>query len=97
MPTVQMVFRSSNKQVAQPEDYLTGKAHPTVFDGNQLDPAKMVRTAHEITKDTLPPVVQLKVVEEDQPVVGRDYFTVGAGERLFDTPCAIARVARSTQ
>jgi YD repeat-containing protein len=97
MPTVQMIFRSSNKQVTGPEDYLSGKAHPTVFDGSQIDPVKMVTLAHEITKDKLPPVVQLKVAEEDQPVAGRDFFSAAAGERLFDTPCAIARVARSTQ
>ncbi len=97
MPTVQMIFRSSNKQVTEPKDYLSGKAHPTVFDGRQIDPVKMVTLAHEISKDKLPPVVQLKVAEEDRPVAGRDFFSTAAGERLFDTPCAIARVARSTQ
>jgi hypothetical protein len=36
-------------------------------------------------------------MEEDRPVLGRDYFDAEPrGERLFDTPCAIARVMRST-
>ncbi len=103
MPTVQMIFRSSNKMVAKAGDYLTGKAHPTVFDGNQLDVVKMVTMAHDLKPDSLPPLVQLKVVEEDQGVSGRDYFgTVGQqgqpqNEKIFDTPCAIARVARSSK
>lgn len=98
MPAVQMIFRRSNKMVAAEEDYLTGKAHPTVFDGNQLDAAAMVKAAHEVAKDALPPMVGLKVVEEDQPRPGRDYFAAeGQGETLFDTPCAIARVVRTVR
>ena len=97
MGAVQMIFRSSNKMVQKPEDYLTGKAHPTVFDGGQIQVEKMVRLAHDMTPESLPPVVQLKVIEEDQPVVGRDYFDVGPRERMFDTPCAIARVVKSTK
>jgi YD repeat-containing protein len=50
-----------------------------------------------MTADVLPPVAQLKVVEEDQAVQGRDFFDAVAGETLFDTPCAIARVARSVK
>ena len=97
MLTVQMIFRSCNKPVASQDDYLTGKAHPTVFEGSQLDALKMVEMAHEITEDALPPLIQLRVVREDQAVPGRDFFTAGGGERLFDTPCAVARVVRTTQ
>jgi hypothetical protein len=97
MPTLQMIFRMSNKMVAQPDDYLTGKAHPTVFEGGQLDVAKMVTMAHNMTPDVLPPMVQLKVVDEDETVVGRDYFDFAARERLCDTPCAIARVVKATK
>lgn len=97
MPAVQMIFRMSNKTVAKPEDYLTGKAHPTAFEGSQVDAEKMVTMAHGITSDTLPPMVEIKIVEEDQPVVGRDYFDVGPRERLFDTPSAVARIVKSTQ
>src|SRR2546425_10792004 len=96
MPTVQMIFRMPNKPVTTPELYLTGLAHPTVFEGGSVDPVKMVRLAHEMTSNNVPPMVQLRVVEEDHPVVGRDYFDVGARETLFDTPCVIARVWRST-
>lgn len=96
MAAVQMIFRGSNKMLDNPEDYLTGKAHPTVFKGKQINEEKMVRMAHDMTVDSLPPMVQLEVVEEDQPVVGRGYFDVSPREKLFDTPCAIARVVKST-
>jgi hypothetical protein len=95
MPTVQMIFRSGYKPVERPEDYLTGKAHPTVFDGDKLDLVRMVNLAHDLTLDSLPPLVQIKLVEEDKPVVGVDYFDVAQRENIFDTPCAIARVMKS--
>ncbi len=97
MSAVQMIFRRSNKMVQHPEDYLTGKSHPTVFEGDQIQLEKMLELAHDITLDALPPVVQLEVIEEDESIVGRDYFDVGPRERMFETPCAIARVVKSTK
>jgi len=97
MPTVQMVFRLSGKSVAEPEDYLTGKAHPAVFSAETMDVEKMVRTAHDLKPDEIPPLVQLRVVEEDAARAGVDYFDVGEAEKVFDTVSAIARVARATR
>lgn len=97
MPTVQMIFRSSNKQVQKPDDYLTGIAHPTVFDGNQIDVLKMITMAHGMRPGVLPPLAQISVKEEDEGVLGRDYFDISAREKLFDTPCAIGRVVKSTK
>ncbi|MGM0485702.1 MAG: TPR end-of-group domain-containing protein [Planctomycetota bacterium] len=97
IPAVQMIFRNSNKMLETPADYLTGRAHPTVFEGEQVNEEKMVRMAHRMTLDSLPPMLQLNVVEEDEAVVGRDYFDVTSRERLFNTPCAIARVVKSTR
>jgi hypothetical protein len=97
MPALQMIFRQSNKMVRTPEDYFTGKAHPTVFDGTQIDMVRMVRMAHDMTVDTLPPMVQLHVIEEDHGRLGVDYFDAAEREKLFDTPCAIARIMRSTR
>ena len=93
MPTVQMVFRLSRKPVAGPDDYLTGKAHPAVFGEETLDAEKMVRTAHDLKPDEIPPLVQLRVVEEDAARAGVDYFEAGDAEKVFDTVSAIARVA----
>jgi hypothetical protein len=93
-PTVQSIFRQSNKPVASPEDYFTGKAHPPVFRGEDVQPEKMVRLAHGLMREALPPLAALKVIEEDKPVPGRDFFDPIPSEQLFDTPCAIARVMR---
>jgi len=41
-------------------------------------------------------MVQLKVVKEDVPVNGRDYFEPRRSEKLADTPAVIARVVRGT-
>jgi hypothetical protein len=95
MPTVQMIFRSSNKHLKSPEEYLTGKAHPTIFEGSWVDAEKMVKAAHDITLEKIPPMVQMKVVEEDEAIDGKDYFEAGKSEKLYDTPCAIARIVRS--
>jgi tetratricopeptide (TPR) repeat protein len=97
MPAVQHVFRRSNKPVKTDEDYLTGVAHPTVFDSSNLDVLKMIELAHSFTPESLPPLALLKVEKEDQPKLGVDYFDIGEREKLFDTPFATARIWRSTQ
>src|SRR3546814_647880 len=96
-PTVQMVFRRGQRQVESDGDYLTGKAHPSVFSSKNLNMVKMLKLAHGLKADSIPPVVRLSVVEEDKAETGVDYFGPPTiGERLFDTPSAIARIARST-
>ena len=97
MPTVQMIFRSCRKPVADRDAYLSGKAHPPVFDGETLDVEKMVRMAHDLRPDEVPPLVRLKVEEEYLGRPGVDYFEVGDAEKLFDTVAAVARVARSAR
>jgi hypothetical protein len=94
MPTLQMVFRSTNKHLKEPKEYLTGKAHPPVFDGSWVNDLKMVQTAHEITLENIPPMIQLKVVEEDAAAEGKDYFEPGKSEKLCETPASIGRVVR---
>ena len=96
MPAVQMIFRMCNRKVVKPADYLTGKAHPPVFGGDQVDALKMVQMAHEIDLKHLPPLATLRIVEEDSAESGRDYFEPLLTEALADSPCAIARVHRST-
>ena len=88
-----MIFRSSNNHIKTGE-YLTGKAHPTVFEGSWIDTLKMVRKAHALKLDTLPPAVKLKVVAEDRVKAGVDYFDPTNGEVLCDTSAVIARIFR---
>jgi len=95
MPTVQMIFRMCNKQLDDESEYLSGKAHPTVFQGDWTDPVKMIEMAHDMRPDVLPPMVQLRVVDEDVMVQGRDFFEGSPrSETVADTPCAITRIFR---
>ncbi len=95
IPTVQMIFRSTLNTFEKPEEYLTGKAHPTVFRKEDMNPGKMIDMAHGITKEYIPPLVQLEVKEEDTARQWIDYFDIYKNQVLFNTPCAIARVMRS--
>lgn len=97
MPTFQMIFRMCNSTVQKKEDYLTGKAHPAVFDSKNLQLEKMVKMAHEMKTNDVPPVVRLKIEEEDTAVQGSDFTDAFAGEALFTSVSAIARVARSSK
>lgn len=94
MPTLQMILRSSNKHLTKADDYLTGKAHPPVFEGSWVDDLKMVQAAHAIEITNAPPLIQLKVLEEETPVEGKDYFDPGVTENLHDTPAALSRLFR---
>ncbi|HRJ11082.1 MAG TPA: hypothetical protein PLP58_21050, partial [Prosthecobacter sp.] len=94
MPTVQAIFRQSNKGVDTPQGYLTGAAHPPVFDAARLDVEKMARAANQMTPELVPPVVQLEVVEENEERPGVHHFedAKAAPLKLADTPVAVARV-----
>src|SRR5262249_43977686 len=85
---------ASNKHLAGPGDYLSGKAHPVVFAGAWVDDLKMVQTAHAIQLTDIPPMVQLAVKEEDRTEEGKAYFEPKMKEQLADSPAVIAPVAR---
>ncbi|MWD29569.1 hypothetical protein E0K89_018985 [Aquicoccus sp. SCR17] len=93
--TLQMVYRRGRDGAAARYAYLSGAAHPAVFDAKGINLASMVTLANAIAPDEIPPVVQLQVLEETQAREGVDYFGEGLDERIFDTPSAIARVWRS--
>jgi uncharacterized membrane protein len=99
MPTLQSIFRRSNKTVQTSEDYFTGKAHPPVFDGAQIDEEKMVLTAHDMTPAKIPPVVLLRVVEESKIEPGKNFFELPGTHpwQLSDTPVSIARILRGNE
>jgi hypothetical protein len=96
MPVVQMLLRISNNGIATNADYLSGKAHPPVFQGNAVNARKMVEMAHGINLSDLPPMALIRAVKEDAPVFGRDYFETGRTEKLADTPTAIGRIFRGS-
>lgn len=96
MPTLQMIFRRGQKNVNSTADYLSGKAHPTVFNSKNLDLVKMVKLANALKIDNIPPMVGIQMVEENVIDAAVDPSPADLSEKLFDTPGAIARTIRST-
>ncbi len=97
MPTVQMLLRRTARNVKDEVSYLSGTAHPVVFEGKNVDVAAMVTMAHSITLENLPPLAQIKVTAESpipQPMAA--YFDP-ASEKLADLPEVVARVWRGRQ
>ncbi|WP_395741852.1 hypothetical protein [Prosthecobacter sp.] len=99
MPTLQSIFRRSNKMVQTSEDYFSGKAHPPVFDGAQIDEEKMVQIAHEMTPEKIPPLVLLRVLEETKIEAGKNFFELPGPYpwRLSEGPASIARILRGNE
>jgi hypothetical protein len=99
MPTLQALFRHSNRQVKTEADYFTGAAHPVVFDGQQLDTEKFAQLAHDLKLPDVPPAPLLLAVREAPACVpGRDFFELPeiTNETLANSPCTISRVFRSS-
>jgi len=97
MPTLQMLLRASQQTVANPENYLDGAAHPTVFSVINLDVERMTRMAHDLTTNDIPPVVALRTLTDPRAVPGIDFFDAASSEGLYDSPCVIGRVMRSIE
>mgnify|MGYP002623327704 CR=1 FL=1 len=95
MPAMQMIFRRNYGGLDE-SGYLTGSAHPSVFQGDKIGLLGMVEMAHAMTLESLPPLVSLQVESESPAQPGVDFFSgPGMSEKLFDTPFAIARVFRA--
>ncbi len=94
IPTVQHILRRHNRVVADDTDYLSGKAHPVVFDSSFLDEEKMVRAANAMLPGAIPPVALLEVREETTFDAGAHFFERQTPQpwRLADTPVSVARV-----
>ena len=97
MSTVQKIIRSGMGQVATRDHYMSALAHPSVFEGKDINLEKMVTLAHGLKKEDVPPRIILTVKKETKPSLGVGYFGPRThGETLFNSPGAIARVIRST-
>lgn len=96
IPAIQMIFRKGQKNAVNLANYFTSKSHPAVFTAGQIDLVKMIRLANNLDASEFPSVVQMRVLEENQPIPGIDDFTLSLPETLFNTPAAIARVIRSS-
>ncbi|HSM43124.1 MAG TPA: tetratricopeptide repeat protein, partial [Afifellaceae bacterium] len=95
MPTVQMIFRRGRNSLTSDGAYLSGAAHPAVFDAGSINLAEMIARANQLRPEDVPPMVHLSVMEETRPRPGVDLFGP-VTEILFDTPGALARTIRAT-
>lgn len=93
-PTLQMLLRANHVQVTKRDDYLKGIVHRPVLVTSNLQTKAMINMAHELRPETVPPMVVLRTINDENAVTGRDFFDGVNSEGLFDTPCAIARVVR---
>ena len=95
-PILQFLVHSSLKGVTRRADYLTPAAHPPVLNGAAIDTLRLVEAAHSLTTNALPPLAALRLTREEGAGVRpfADFFDAAPGERLLDTPFAIARVFR---
>ncbi len=97
-PTIQWLLRRTRKGVKSEDDYLSPKAHPTVFDAQSLDVKAMAELAHSLKPNEVPPAVAMAPVNSKLfpiriPLPGRDYSDTMT-EFLFATPSAIGIVLR---
>lgn len=87
-PTLNMLLRRSQRGVT---DYAAPAAHPAAFARDRLRPAAMMAAAQALAPEDIPPLVQLEVEAES---FAEAAGLAGMGERLFDTPAAVARLWR---
>lgn len=92
-PAMQMMLRYTSNRIKDPAEYLSGAAHPVVFDHADLNVTNLVKMAHGLSPDEVVPSVSLQVIRENQSVFGVDYFD-RLPESLMNTPVCIGRIAR---
>ena len=92
-PVMQMMMRYTSNRIKDPAGYLTGAAHPVVFDPADLNETNLVTMAHGLRPDEVVPSVSLQVTRENQSIPGVDYFD-RMPEALMNTPVCIGRIAR---
>ena len=100
-PTLQWLLRRTYKGVDSEDDYLSPKAHPTAFEGGNIDTVRLVQKAHALLPEQIPPLVAIDLINSrvntiPYPVPGRDYPDV-APEILYFTSSAACIVLRAPE
>ncbi|MDD2599662.1 MAG: hypothetical protein PHO37_10595 [Kiritimatiellae bacterium] len=93
-PTLQVLLRKSQRTVTAPGDYLTGIAHPTAFQPDQLDLEQLLSNAHALTPTNIPPLLFIAVEDRSELDPVRDMPNRLFSEELFTTHLAVARIFR---
>ncbi|MFO7937438.1 MAG: hypothetical protein R6V06_07520 [Kiritimatiellia bacterium] len=94
MPTIQQMLRNSQKTVTGHRTYMSGIAHPAVFQPDQLDIDRLMHLAGNLTTNNLPPMLAINVEDKSGLVPELDMATCVYSENLFDTHLAVAKVFR---
>ncbi|MFN9235589.1 MAG: TPR end-of-group domain-containing protein [Planctomyces sp.] len=96
MEIAQWIMRRSLKFVDPAGmQYLSGRAHPVVFQEHDLDTERMVQLAHSLQPSQLPAIAKLSVISEDSATPDTDYFSGQLTEVILNTPIAVGRVYRT--
>lgn len=96
-PTVQQIIRRSLKSARGRKAYLSARAHPTVFRGDDIDLGAAIYAAQAMAAGDVPPLTTIGVIDEPRLTSGVSFFGDALGERLFDTPAAIGRIWRGIE
>ncbi len=95
-PTLQMLLRSTQKHLASPDEYLTGKAHRVVLNPANVNAEAMVKLAHAMTTNTIPPLAYIRLEQMNPPPArqGVDFFDARSDELVVQTPALFSMVMR---
>ena len=95
-PALHMMLRSTQKHLASPDDYPTGRAHRPVLNAADLDADAMAAMARAMTLETLPPLVFVNLAGMNPPParLGSDFFDHRGDELVIQTPGHYSMVMR---
>ena len=98
-PTLQWLLRSTQKGILTQEDYFTAKAHPAAFNSKNLDLVRLVKKAHALRPDEIPPTVALDLINSRMfpvkyPLPLRDYPDL-LSELVYNASSSIAFLLRA--
>ena len=95
-PALNYLLRKTQRHLETEEDYYTGKAHRPALDGAHVHADEMVRLAHEMATNTVPPLVGVRL-DSAPPVakIGVECFDAHGGELAWLVPVAGSFIMRS--
>ena len=94
-PTLNFLLRWTQTHFETKEDYFTGAAHRPALDGARIDANAMTRLAHEMTTNSIPPLVGVRL--ESAPPTARqgvECFDLNGGELALLTPVSGSFIMR---
>jgi len=95
-PTLHMMLRATQKHLASPGEYLTGKAHRAALNPANLDAEAMAAMARAMTTNAIPPLVFIRplALNPPTPKQGVGFFDHRPEEWVVQTPALFSMVMR---